>query len=105
MFASGARAYFEPRATFHGIGFAIDVRRYLAFADGYQYRPAGGTRTTHTLVWRTLAALTRDRFATEWRDCDWPLALGMLVVLRLFEAPAALAALRGAPKLARTSFR
>jgi len=33
------------------------------------------------------------------------LALGMLVILRLFEMPAALAALRGAPRLARTSFR
>ena len=120
MFASGIRAYFEPRAAmahaFHGLGFAIDVRRNLAFADGYQYRPARSARTTHTLLWRTLVALTRDRFATEWRDClrvgrhylrwyDWPLALGLLVALRLFEAPAALAALRGAPRLARTSFR
>jgi hypothetical protein len=117
MFDAGARAYFESRAgmvhAFGGFRFAIDVRRNTGFADGRQYWAARGR---HTSVPRALQALLRRRFTAEWHDClrvgrqylrwyDWPLALLMLAALRLFELPGALAALRGAPALERTSDR
>ena len=117
MFDAGARSYFEPRAGmvhgFGGLGFIIDVRRNMAFADGREHRAARAPRAS---MWRAVCGVAHRRFADEWRDCrrvgrqylrwyDWPLVLLMLVSLRLFELPAALAALRGAPRLARTSFR
>lgn len=117
MFDAGARAYFESRAgmvhAFGGLRFALDVRRNMAFADGRQDGAARGRRTS---VPRALWLLGRRRFADEWHDClrvgpqylrwyDWPLALLMLGALRLFELPGALAALRGAPTLERTSYR
>jgi hypothetical protein len=117
MFDGGARAYFEPRAGmvhgFGGLRFAIDVRRNMAFADGREHRAARAPRAS---MWRALYGVARRRFADEWRDCrrvgrqylrwyDWPLALVMLVTLRLFELPGALAALRGDSAVGRTSYR
>ena len=116
MFDAGARAYFEPRAgmvhAFGGLRFALDVRRNTGFADAQQYWARGRRPSVPRALW----ALMRRRFGDEWRDClrvgpqylrwhDWPLTLVMLAVLRFFELPGALAALRGAPALERTSYR
>jgi len=117
MLDAGARLYFEPRAVmehgFGGLGFEMDMRRNVGFADGRLYlATARPPRSTP----RALATLIRRRLAGEWLDCrrlgpqylrwyDWPLALCLLGCVRLFELPGALAALRGAASLPRTSYR
>ena len=85
----------------------------MAFADGRQHRAARDPRAS---TWRTLCGVARRRFADEWGDCqrvgrqylrwyNWPLALLMVVSLRLFELPGTLAGLRGDSAFGRTSYR
>lgn len=117
MLDAGVRLHFEPRAVmehgFAGLGFEIDMRRNVGFADGRLYLATARPRRSTA---RALATLMGRRLRDEWRDCrrlgrrdlrwsDWPLALLMLGCVRLFELPGSLAALRGADTLERTAYR
>lgn len=113
---AGVGIWFLPEArtrhAFHGLAFLADVRRNTGFADGRLHRTAGwdGRR-----LWRTALALTAGRFRRELavyrrvggqylRWHDWPLALSLLVGLKIYEWRGLLRGL-GDEGLGQTAYR
>ena len=116
MEAAGVGIWFLPEActrhAFHGLRFLADVRRNTGYADARAHLALGrGGRGR--LV--TALALSADRLRREAADCrrvgrqylrwhDWPLALLLLLWVRVYEWPGLLRGLSDAP-LGQSAYR
>lgn len=108
---AGHQFFFEPQAVMqHAIGgweFMRDFRRNTGYAD---------IVLSQKLQYSAISKLLLKRLRKEWSDClrlgpkylrwyDWPIALTLLVILRIFEIPGMLDAVRGKNHIPSTSYR
>lgn len=118
MEAAGVGIWFLPEArtrhAFHGLRFLADVRRNTGYADARAHRALTGEDGGRGRL-ATALALSADRLCREAADCrrvgrqylrwhDWPLALLLLLWVRVYEWPGLLRGLSDAP-LGETAYR